>query len=407
MPLAVLALVCVATVALGWAAKARCVEGGWNGGEEYTQLCFTDAEILWFNRSLADGAVPYVESELEYPVVLGAYVWVAAAATVALGGGFALFLGLTAVGAAVLAVVVLVLLHRMGAPPGRLWWWAAGPTLLLYAVWNWDLLPIALLLASIALHRSGRDAWSGVAAGLGVAAKVFPALVVPVILVALVRARRPDRLVRFAAAGAGAWLAVNLPVAVLEPSGWWHFYAFSIDREPTRASTWSTLDAVPGLSGVAEVGATLSLPLLLGGVVAILVVGSRRLAPDDLWRLMVPLVAWFLLVSKVYSPQFDLWLLPLLILALPSVRLLGIFVAANVGVVWVEMWNLAERDGWSPALGSGWLALAAAARIAVLVWIVVVSLRARSVAVGGEGDPHGGGTGLPSTRPTSPPSESP
>jgi len=155
----VLAL-CLLTLVVGWWSKARCLgDGGWTDSEQYLEWCYTDVFPLWFAERLSEGAVPYVDHPVEYPVLTGAQMWIAqqlvrplAEDARAVG-----FFHVTALLNAACAVGVLLLLAAAGLPRSRLLWWALAPTLALHAFINWDPLPVLLLTAAVVLHLRGRD----------------------------------------------------------------------------------------------------------------------------------------------------------------------------------------------------------------------------------------------------------
>lgn len=179
---------------LGWLFKAHCaLDGGWDDGEQYTTGCYTDVVPFWLGRDVAGGAVPYLDAELEYPVLTGVQIYLEGAASRALvgpDGGALAFLAMVTLVNAGLALGVLWLLHRMGVPSRRLWWWALAPPLVLYLGHNWDLLAIFCTLLAIDQHRRERPLAAGVAVGLGTASKLFPGLALPVL--ALTHLRRRD-----------------------------------------------------------------------------------------------------------------------------------------------------------------------------------------------------------------------
>ncbi|NWN13312.1 hypothetical protein GY655_26535, partial [Escherichia coli] len=88
------------------------------------------------------------------------------------------------------------------------------------------------------------------AAGLGVAAKLLPIVMLPLlVLSAFLEHGRSwwQRVVRTGwvkLAAIGAWLAVNLPIALLAPHNWSEFYLFSQSRNGTAAATWDVLGAL-------------------------------------------------------------------------------------------------------------------------------------------------------------------
>ena len=135
---AVLGLYCL-TLAAGWWSKAGCLvdDGGWTGSEEYLGWCYTDVVPLYVHRGFADGAVPYVDEPLEYPVLTGAQMWLL---SLPVDSAAEYFHVTAALGAAFVLATVGVLAAG-GLPPVRLAWVAAAPTLAAYAFLNWDPLP--------------------------------------------------------------------------------------------------------------------------------------------------------------------------------------------------------------------------------------------------------------------------
>jgi uncharacterized membrane protein len=415
---AVLALCAVALLA-GWWTKARCLtDGGWQGGEQYHAWCYTDIYPLYFARDL-DRAVPYLDRPVEYPVLTGAQMWLAAQAVRGLPAHrrpVAFFHATAAVGA-VLLLGAVWLLSREGLPARRLAWFAAAPTLVVYAFMNWEPLPVLLLVAGIVLHRRGRDAAAGVAAGLGTAAKLFPGVLVPLVAASRwAQGRRRDAAVHVGAA-AGAWAAVNVPVAVAAPEGWWRFVELNRARLADWDSLWFLAEQVRGATfAVATVNAG-SAALFVVGAAAIIAGGTRLRPPDRWWELALPLLCWFLLTNKVYSPQFSLWLLPLMAVALPHgdrgararrhapgnrppqaprhpygdrppqaprYPLAAPFVAfavADLAVFALRYPFLGGVAGFEPAPGYLPFGVAVAARAAVLAWVIAACLAPRGQAL--------------------------
>lgn len=374
--LALTVVACCVVLAAGWWVKARCLDDGvWTGGEQYTSWCYTDVFPLWFAEHLDEGAVPYLDHPVEYPVLTGAQMWAVAQAVEDADDPAVAFFHATAALAAAAALGTLALLALAGLPARRLLWWAAAPTLALAAFVNWDTVPVALLVAGVVAHRAHRDGLAGVAAGLGAAAKLFPAVLVPVVVVARLVQRRPRQALVHAGAAAAAWLAVNLPVALTAPGGWWQVVAFNRARPADWDSLWRLGEWLGGTGmAVATLNAASGAAFLVGGA-AIVVVGTRTRPPWRLWEVTLPLLACLLLTSKVYSPQFSLWLLPLMPLTLTRLAPFVGFLAADAAVFLVRFPFLGGVEGWEPSLGYGWLAAAVVVRAAALGWVAVDVLR--------------------------------
>lgn len=368
----------VAVTLLGLLFKAGCyLDGAWNGGEQYTIGCYTDVVPFWTARGVAAGAVPYLQTPLEYPVLTGAQIWLEGAVSRAVAGPQATALPLLVVVTVVnagLVLGILALLARMGVPARRLWWWALAPAIVLYVGHNWDLLAMCLAVLAIALHREGRATGAGIALGLGTAAKLFPALLAPLLLLEHLRRRDTPRLLRTVGGAAVAWLAVNLPVALAAPERWAEFYTFSSERVGTFAATWTVLnDLGVVVTDVAARNLWGSVAFAVGAV-AIVAAGWRTHRGRE-WVLFTPVVAWFLLTNKVWSPQFDLWLVPMLVLTSKRTWPLAAFAIADIAVYWTEFWYLARRAGFTPSGSYEMLAAASALRAVVLMAVIVLSVR--------------------------------
>jgi uncharacterized membrane protein len=263
---------------------------------------------------------------------------------------------------------------------------------------NWDLLTVGLSTLGLACWASRRQTLAGVLLGPAVAAKLYPIVFFVPLLALCWRAGRLWPLVKTAAAAEAAWLAVNLPVLVAAPGGWSWFYAFSRGRGADWGSIWYLLH-VERLTPLSGAGAgTLNLvagaatALGLGLVAALAAAAPRR---PRLPQLLFLAVAAFLLPSKVWSPQYALWLVPLVVLARPRWPAFAVWQAAEVAY-FVAIWPYLQLVLGHGSADAGWYFAALLARsgaLLLLVCLVVVDVLrpARDVVrTGGVDDPAGG-----------------
>ena len=377
-PWSLLALTCLA----GWAFKGHC-GAWWANGIQYTTGCYSDAVPFWGGRGVAAGEIPYLQARMEYPVLTGALIWLECIVARLLRGpnaDAATFLFVVSAVNAALAFLVLWMMERAGVDRRRLYLWAAAPPLVLYLGHNWDMLAVALAVTALLAARAGRLAVAVRWAAVGTAAKLFPVLMLPLFgLTAFFRkgdggGRRIGGTVSLAILAILVWGAINAPLAWAAFDNWAEFYRFSSERSGTAASIWELLATFGLWASPIPARNLVSFAMFAAGAAIIVAIGWRRLGERP-WLLFTPVLAWFLLTNKVYSPQFDLWLYPFLILT--SYRLWPIlwFAVGDAAAYFAEFWMFAGMDGHSPSATQGDIALAAAIRGSAMLWIIVSALR--------------------------------
>jgi uncharacterized membrane protein len=408
-PLRVLLAMTTLTLCLAYLQKAPCQNGAWAHSLQYTHFCYSDVVPLFFEEKLSTAAVPYVDHPVEYPVLTGAFMgvaaWLARTYDSALGGALphgppvqTYFI----VTALLLAACMLVVTWSTAALARRRIWDAAmvalSPLLILHAYTNWDLFAVALAGAALVAWQRRHPALAGVLIGLGTAAKLYPALFLVPLLALCVRTRKLAAFGWTLAGTAFAWAAVNLPVAVQYPSAWRRFFDLNRSRSADFDTLWYGVKyllaqrsgeqpGVAAVNGIASVA-------VLAGLAAVVILGLRARRRPRLPQLLFLTVAVFLLVNKVWSPQYSLWLVPLAVLARPSWRAYLGWQATEC-LVWVPrlLWFLGTGD---KGVDYQWFLLAVLLRDAALVGYCVLVVRdilrpeRDVVRAAGEDDPAGG-----------------
>ncbi|OIV37520.1 hypothetical protein BIV57_10645 [Mangrovactinospora gilvigrisea] len=347
-PLRVMALCAVVIFALGMVQKYPCYAQDWFQGAnaQYVHACYSDIPHLYQGRGFAGGQIPYVDRlpdkvspdlhYLEYPVLTGVFMQIAAWLT---PGGtvdsdivhreqifYLVNAGMLMV-CLVIAVVAVARTHRRRPWDAALL--ALSPAVLLNATINWDLFAVALLAVGMALWARKRPVWAGVLFGLATAAKLYPVLIFGPLLVLCWRAGRWRALGQAAAGAAGAWLVVNIPWMIANPTGWATFYTFSQSRGEDYGSFWLVLMQQRGKAlGIDSLNAGEGIVMVVCcAAVGLLALAAKR--RPRLPQLAFLVVAAFVLSNKVYSPQYVVWLVPLAALARPRWRDLLIWQAGE------------------------------------------------------------------------------
>jgi uncharacterized membrane protein len=359
------------TLGAGYLLKLPCLTSDWRDGRQYNRLCYSDPAALYGStdraRGLDRGLVPYLEGENEYPVLSGLAMWVAAVPS----DHFPAFATWTALLLTGCALATAWALHRMAGRRALLF--ALAPTLLLYAFINWDLLAVAPATVATLAFLRGRDGGSGALLGVGTAAKLYPALLVVPFARHRLREGRTGGAVRLTAAAAGAWLAINLPFALLAPERWSLFFRFNSARPADFDSVWFLLQELFGFTWPIPLLNALSAAAFVIGAAVVWRVGRVRGHPP--WTLGFPLLVVFLLTSKVYSPQYGLWLLPWFVLVLPRPGPYLAFQAADAFVFVTRFRYFARLTGVGPGLPIEAFEAMIVLRMAVLVACLVVWAR--------------------------------
>jgi uncharacterized membrane protein len=406
----VMAMTCF-TLLLGFAQKAPCVSGDWTGNKQYTHMCYSDVVPLWSDERLDVGGVPYRDTAVEYPVLTGGFMWLTAELTRGVHSldanwpELVIFASLTAI---LLAACGLLVTASTAATSRRRPYDAAifalSPLLVIHAFSNWDLLAMALTAGALWAWARKQPVLAGTLIGLGTAAKLYPIFLLVAILILAVRTRKYAPALWACLTAVPVWLAVNVPIALAYYPGWSEFYRFSIDRPSERSTGWAMAKAVLDVgAGATDApfwkppGPAVALALLVA-LTVVVVIGLRAPVKPRLAQLVFLVVLAFLLTTKVWSPQYSLWLVPLLALARPRWRLNLIWQFTEIAVWFLTLTLLLGLNQGQEAhgVGYGWLMLAVVARDVMLLALAALIVREMwhpeldVVRMGGQDDPGGG-----------------
>jgi 4-amino-4-deoxy-L-arabinose transferase-like glycosyltransferase len=298
-------------------------------------LILDTVEYHRYGDAIMRGHVPYRDFRIEYPP--GALPAFALPAVGRPGftvyqREFQLVMALCGVGALFAMASVL---RSLGASSERiaaaLGFFALAPLVLGSVIlYRYDLWPAALTVAGLAAVLARRERLGFAALGLGVAAKAFPAVVLPPAFVYVWRTRGRREALLCLGSAIAVTVVVVVPFLVLAPHGVWE----SIVRQTTRplqleslgsalliaahhvgglALTLDTSRGSQNLRGaLPDAFGTASSALLVAVLLAIWVAAARGPAtPERLVRYAAASLVAFVALGKVLSPQFLIWLIPL------------------------------------------------------------------------------------------------
>jgi uncharacterized membrane protein len=428
-PVRVMFLIALVFLALGWSTKAPCLQtigtgapdqrvANWDNQRAYYELCYSDTVPLYGAELLSQGKFPYKSSWLEldaqgkprqqydgstavrymeYPVLTGMYQYVsmslaktytvvAKATKLPVLNGVAevvMFFNIAAFG---LGLAWLGTVWATAMLAGRRVWdaalVAASPILIFQIFTNFDALATFLAIGGLLAWARRRPALAGVLIGLGVAAKLYPALFLLPLLVLGVRSGRLAEALRTTVLAAITWLGINLPVMLLYPRGWSEFFRLNTRRTQDMDSLFNVVRSFTGWRGLDPDIGFWQPPVVLNAVVAVLfglccaaIAYIALTAPQRprVAQLAFLVVAAFLLVNKVWSPQFSLWLVPLAVLALPHRRVLLAWMTVDA-LVWIpRMFYLYGEQ--NKGLPEQWFTATVLIRDLAVIGLVVLVIR--------------------------------
>jgi hypothetical protein len=202
-----------------------------------------------------------------------------------------------------------------------------------YSWWYFDLIPVTMMLAAIYFLLKGKDTTSAIWLGIGILTKWFPILLLP----AIFRTRKLKPFIRITSIAIGLAVIVWGIHYLLSPTMTWA----SLQSQPSRAS-WQTIWAL--IDGNMTTGAFLPIAEKLNPESATFRMGNPAVIPTwltlivfaaiGIWLLfrintqekqsLIAMIGitWvvFLIWSTGWSPQWVLYLLPLICLSLPPTK---------------------------------------------------------------------------------------
>ena len=369
---------------------------------------------------MLDGQVPYSDFFSEYPpLALLSFLIPALLFPTQPAYGF-----FFAVEIFLLDLVVLFVMEKLASRfKMRIWYVFGFYTLCLLAIGpivtgRYDLLPAMLMPVALYAFVSGRNKTAWAVLALGVMAKIYPVIIAPFFALYLLRHRQYRQLTQGVTIFLGVLLALSLPWIVLNAEGFWQFISYHAERGLHAESSYASVLLVGQVMGLTQVeGAltygswNLSSPMAdslsqassyvtVGLLLIIYALYTRLLwkKPDDaiaktamfgagavelMLRYSLLAILIMLLGSKLFSPQFLIWLVPLLPLVMGRWRYapLALFLVAGGITQYIYPHHYIEFE-----LGTLYLIIMLAIRNFLLVAMaILLLLPPRSLPANGEG----------------------
>ena len=371
------ALVALVAALLSFAKFDHCRHTGWGSPDVYVHMCYSDLSALYGARDINKDLWPYSSptNSVEYPVVTGLVMW-GTGLLIGDENGYRQYFDLNALLLALLMIGAAILVWHIRPEFSLLFPLAPAVISSLYI--NWDLWAVVPALLSIFLFIREKFAFSAIALGIAIATKFFP-VVLLLGVAAVLRKRDLKKLFFYIATTTLTWLVINAPVALTHFDGWWRFFKLNIDRGNDLGSLWYALSLLKLPSADLNY---LSLIIFGAAMLGIWNFASKISINRNMYENFMTIafisVAAFVTISKVYSPQYILWLTPLAVIAMSRREERSAFWVWQAGeaIYHVAIWQyLASYTGAKFGLPTTIYAVLILVRIASLAWFVLALAR--------------------------------
>ena len=374
-PLAALLFLALVATLLGAFKFSSCEQSLWATPDQYVHACYSDIASLYGDRDLDKDQWSYssTTNAVEYPVLTGTVMWFFARALPSGENEILNYYRLNIIFLAALFIFIAYIVYRIR--PEVAYLAAIAPAAIASLYINWDLWAIASMMLAIYWFDRKRFDYSALAIGISISTKFLPIfLLLPIVLI-FWRRNEIKTLIRYLAITVSTFAVINIPVLLTTPEGWLRFYQLNFDRGQDWGSAWYALSSLGVPLGSTNFFAILAL------FVAVLVISlfifstKETVNLADVSFIVLTLV---MIASKVYSPQYVLWLVPLAVIAMTTRKDFHAFWIWQIAEViyHVAIWqHLATVTGAKFGLPLTGYALISLLRIAACLYFVAVLIK--------------------------------
>jgi len=290
----------------------HCRLNDFSSPDNYVHACYTDIPALLSERGLDINIFPYqsATNSFEYPPVIGLGNYLISF-FIPTENAHRYFFDINAVIIIFLFVVCAFIVRKMS--PKYQYIFPVAPAVVASLFINWDIWAVVTLLAAIYYFDQKKYEQSGMWLGISIATKFFPVVLLLPIAIIFYRSGQFKQLLRYLLTTFSFWAAINIPIAIFYFDGWWRFFKLNLARGEDFGSIWYALTilnvGIPNLNFIYPLISLILFALLARYLLKLPVLPN--LAAIALFSLVI-----FTTLSKVYSPQYVLWLTPLAVIAL-------------------------------------------------------------------------------------------
>jgi uncharacterized membrane protein len=362
----------------------HCRTAGWSSPDLYIHACYSDLPTLYSDRGLVAHSWPYASNTnaVEYPPLVGIIMWATSFTVKNSAAEYRSYFDINALLIALIFVGTVILVKRMKP---ELWYlFPLAPAVIASLYINWDIWAVISALGAIYYFDRKKYLPSSLLLGISIATKFFPIVLLLPIALIFFRRREIQNLLKYIAFTFATWIIINLPFILTTPVGWFRFFKLNSERAADWGSIWEALSLF-GIN-VQHLNFLTILTFLIGiTIYTIFFIGIREIPTLASTAFFVVVI--FVTASKVYSPQYVIWLAPLAVLAMIDKRDRVDFWIWQGGelIYHFAIWGyLATVSGTHFGISGGTYALATCLRIGALLWFSTRLMRRSTLRI----DPH-------------------
>ncbi|NDD78736.1 MAG: mannosyltransferase [Actinobacteria bacterium] len=351
-----------------------CRATNWASPGNYVHACYTDIPALFSERDLDTNTFPYQSSynSMEYPPIIGLGNWLISFITPQ-QDSHRWFFDINAFVIIILFLISALIVRKI--KPEFSYLYPVAPAVAASLFINWDLWATVTALAAIYLFDKKKYEASSIWLGISIATKFFPIVFFLPIAIIFYKQRSLKDFYLYLFKSILIAAAFNLPLAVLYFDGWWRFFRLNLNRADDFGSIWYAANLLgfklPAINYLYTI-ITILLFIVLGFLLIKLPM-TPKLAQVAFFAVVV-----FTTTSKVYSPQYVLWLTPLAVIALTksTQQITFWFWQATEIIYHLAIWQyLAGYSGATFGLPAGAYAIASLLRVVGIITFTYLLLR--------------------------------
>jgi len=192
-----------------------------------------------------------------------------------------------------------------------IWFFIFAPSFVVYSTLNYDLPVVFLIIFSYYLFSKNKYAESIISLGLGTALKVFPVFLLPIFILKAPKEKRLPLFLLFCF----VIFITNIFYFLADYKAWIFPYTWQIGENLSKTAEsgtywWIFYKYLGSYSGWVSLG-------IFGGLYYYF---YQKIKNAPISNLLLMVVLLFLFTDRIYSPQYNLYLLPFLVLVLYPVN---------------------------------------------------------------------------------------